>query len=80
MEACSNKPLNTPVWKQQTILNLNISATHPDATQTATSAFLPLPRVAVRHVQPLKHSHSRMRHAWTQVNDMQAPVDGGSKK
>ena len=85
MEACSNKPLDTPVWNQQRALNSNYlcdapgchSSCHYFRFLTPISRFLRLRCATCNHSHRF---HSHTRHVWAQENDMQASMDENLKK
>ena len=80
MEACSKKPLNTPVWKQQRIPHSNYLCNAPECHSNCHSfrLFTPISRLLRLRCATCNHSHRsyfRTPHAWMQ--DTQASVDEG---
>ena len=82
MEACSKKPLNTPVWKQQRTSHSNYLCNVPDCHSNCHSLrlFTSISRLLRLRCATCNHSHrshSRTGHVWAQENDTQASVDEG---
>ena len=82
MEACSKKPLNMPVWKQQRTSHSNYLCNAPECHSNCHSLrlFTPISRLLRLRCATCNHSHrshSRTRHVWAQQNDTQASVDEG---
>ena len=82
MEACSNKPLNMLVWKQQATPNSNYLCNAPECHSNCHSfrLFTPVSRFLRSRCATCNHSHhshSRTRHVWAQENDTQASMDEG---
>ena len=80
MEACSNKPLNTPAWKQQRIRYSNYLCNAPECHSNCHSSrlFTPISRLLRLRCAKCNHSHRshhRTRHVWAQENDTQASVN-----
>jgi len=85
LEARSNKPLDTPVWKQQRAPNPNYLCNAPGCRSNChfVRLFTPISRLLRLRCATCDHSHrshSRTRYVWAQENDTQASVDEGLKK
>jgi hypothetical protein len=85
MEACSNKPLDTPVWMQQRVSNYTYLCNAPDCHSNCRSLrfFTPVLRLLRVRCPQCNHSHrshSRTRHVWVKENDTQTSADEDLKK
>ena len=82
MEACSNKPLNIPAWKQQRTPHSKYLCNAPGCHSNCHSFRL---FTSISHLVRLRcakcnhshRSHYRTRHVWAQEYDTQASVDEG---
>ena len=82
IEACSNKPPNTPVWKKRRISKSNYLCNTPECHSNCHSFRLctPVLRLLRLRCATCNHSHrshSRTRHMWVPESDMQSSVDEG---
>jgi len=85
MEACSNKPLDTPVWEQQPVPNstyiCNATGCHSNChSSRLLTPILRLLRLQCTNCNHPHRSHSRTRHAWVKEDDTQAAADENVKK
>jgi len=85
MEACSNKPLDTPVWKQQRVPNVTYLCNVTDCHSNCQTSRLFTPILRVLGLRCAKcnhshHSHPHTRHVWVKNNDTQTSVDEAVKK
>ena len=85
VEACSNTPLNTPVWQKQRRLKSNYLCNTSECYSNCHSFRLGTPvlrllRLRCATCNHSHHSHSHTRHVWAQENDTQASADESSKK
>jgi hypothetical protein len=85
MEECTNKPLNTPVWKQQQVPYSTYICSAPDCHSNCHSFrfFTPVLRLLRLRCSKCNHSHcyhSRTRHVWAKEFDTQASADEDLKK
>ena len=85
MEACSNMPQDTPVWKQQRVPKstyiCNALGCHSNCHSFRLfTPILRLLRLRCARCKHSHHSHSRTRHVWEKETDTQASVNEGLKK
>jgi len=85
MEACSNKRLDMPVWKQQPVANSTYLCNAGGCHSNCHSSRLLTPILRLLQLQCTKynhphHSHTRTRHVWVKGDDTQASADENVKK
>jgi len=85
MEACSNKPLDMPVWKQQPVPNptylCNVAGCHSNCHSfRLLTPILRLLQLQCTNCNHPHRSHSRTRHMWVKEDDTQASADENVKK
>jgi len=85
MDAYSNKPLDTPVRKQQRVPNVTYLCNVTDCHSNCQTSRLFTPILRVLRLRCAKcnhshHSHFHTRHVWVKTNDTQTSVDEDVKK
>ena len=85
LEACSNKPPETPVWEQQQVPGLTYICNVPECHSNCRSPrlfnpLLRLSRLRCADCEHSHHSHTRTRHVWVKQSVAQVSADEDVKK